>query len=102
MQNLFFLVLIGFLVWIFVTGNSPSVEDNSSQFSPDPVADIPKSPFATQATSTSIYQCDGRQYCSEMISRNEAIFFINNCPNTKMDSDNDGVPCENDSRFEKY
>ncbi len=24
----------------------------------------------------------------------EATFFINNCPNTKMDGDNDGVPCE--------
>ncbi|MEL0646917.1 excalibur calcium-binding domain-containing protein [Pseudoalteromonas agarivorans] len=26
-------------------------------------------------------------------------FFINNCPNTKMDGDGDGKPCENVSRF---
>ena len=40
------------------------------------------------------YQCDGRQYCSQMTSCEEATFFINNCPNTKMDGNNDGVPCE--------
>nr|WP_269082189.1 excalibur calcium-binding domain-containing protein [Thalassomonas actiniarum] len=27
------------------------------------------------------------------------MYFINNCPNTKMDGDHDGQPCENDSRF---
>src|SRR5690606_35109554 len=45
------------------------------------------------------FKCDGRQHCSEMRSRAEAEFFIRNCPNTKMDGDNDGIPCENDSRF---
>nr|WP_281257842.1 excalibur calcium-binding domain-containing protein [Marinobacterium halophilum] len=24
---------------------------------------------------------------------------MQNCPNTKMDGDRDGIPCENDSRF---
>ena len=45
------------------------------------------------------YSCDGRQYCSQMTSRAEAEFFLKNCPNTKMDGDYDGIPCENDSRF---
>jgi len=45
------------------------------------------------------YKCDGREHCSQMNSRDEAKFFIRNCPNTKMDGDNDGIPCENDSRF---
>ncbi|MCP4323828.1 MAG: excalibur calcium-binding domain-containing protein [Alteromonadales bacterium] len=40
------------------------------------------------------YTCDGRQHCSQMSSCEEATFFIQNCPNTKMDGDNDGVPCE--------
>ena len=40
------------------------------------------------------YVCDGRQYCSQMTSCSEAIFFIQNCPNTKMDGDGDGIPCE--------
>ena len=40
------------------------------------------------------YHCDGRTYCPQMTSCEEATFFINNCPDTKMDGDNDGLPCE--------
>lgn len=47
---------------------------------------------APQQTTT--FRCDGRQHCSQMSSRDEAVFFINNCPETKMDGDNDGDPCE--------
>jgi hypothetical protein len=47
-------------------------------------------PSAVQQT----YHCDGRTYCSQMTSCEEATFFINNCSNTKMDGNNDGVPCE--------
>ncbi|MEM5514198.1 cold shock domain-containing protein [Pseudoalteromonas sp. AS84] len=49
--------------------------------------------------NTQNFRCDGRQYCTEMNSRAEAVFFINNCTNTKMDGDGDGKPCESDSRF---
>ncbi|MET0027607.1 MAG: cold shock domain-containing protein [Candidatus Thiodiazotropha sp.] len=49
--------------------------------------------------SKSKFECDGRQHCSQMTSRAEAEFFLANCPNTKMDGDHDGIPCENDSRF---
>lgn len=62
--------------------------------------------FTTQQTSEQLlpvskttYHCDGRQHCSQMNSRSEALYFIKNCPNTKMDGDRDGIPCENDSRF---
>jgi hypothetical protein len=40
------------------------------------------------------YRCDGRTYCSQMTSCDEAKYFLNHCPNTKMDGDHDGVPCE--------
>jgi hypothetical protein len=43
---------------------------------------------------TSSYQCDGRTYCSQMNSCEEATFFLRNCPETKMDGNNDGIPCE--------
>ena len=45
------------------------------------------------------FECDGRQHCSQMTSRAEAEFFVRHCPDTKMDGDHDGQPCENDSRF---
>jgi hypothetical protein len=49
---------------------------------------------STTATSTSVFKCDGRTYCSQMTSCAEATYFIRNCPDTKMDGNNDGVPCE--------
>ena len=39
-------------------------------------------------------RCDGRTHCSHMRSCEEATYFIQHCPNTKMDGDRDGVPCE--------
>lgn len=54
---------------------------------------------STFSNTNSQFSCDGRQYCSQMTSRSEAEYFIKHCPNTKMDGDNDGIPCENDSRF---
>ncbi len=42
-----------------------------------------------------IYRCDGREYCSQMNSCEEAKYFIKHCPYTKMDGDGDGIPCEN-------
>ena len=44
--------------------------------------------------STQHFQCEGKVYCSEMSSYEEALFYLNNCPGTKMDGDNDGEPCE--------
>jgi hypothetical protein len=46
------------------------------------------------ASPSSRYSCDGRRMCSQMTSCAEATYFIRNCPNTKMDGDGDGVPCE--------
>ena len=43
---------------------------------------------------SSAYKCDGRTYCSQMTSCAEAKFFLKNCPGTKMDGNNDGVPCQ--------
>ena len=52
-----------------------------------------------KTTSASSFRCDGRTHCSQMTSYEEAVFFIRNCPDTKMDGDHDGEPCENDSRW---
>lgn len=40
------------------------------------------------------FVCDGREHCSQMTSCEEARFFLRHCPNTKMDGDGDGQPCE--------
>ncbi|GLS95311.1 hypothetical protein GCM10007918_26030 [Piscinibacter gummiphilus] len=48
---------------------------------------------ATAATSGR-FSCDGRQYCSQMRSCDEAKYFLANCPDPRMDGDRDGIPCE--------
>ena len=40
------------------------------------------------------FRCDGRTHCSQMTSCTEAKFFLKNCPGTKMDGNNDGIPCQ--------
>jgi cold shock CspA family protein len=43
---------------------------------------------------TKQFQCQGKIHCTEMSSYDEALFYLQNCPGTKMDGDGDGVPCE--------
>jgi cold shock CspA family protein len=40
------------------------------------------------------FKCDGRTRCSQMTSCAEATYFLKHCPNTQMDGNNDGEPCE--------
>lgn len=49
---------------------------------------------ARRQQQASRFSCDGRTYCSQMTSCEEATFFLRNCPGVKMDGNNDGVPCE--------
>lgn len=39
------------------------------------------------------YRCDGRVYCAQMTSCDEATWFLRHCPGVKMDGEG-GVPCE--------
>ena len=63
---------------------------------PDPpVRPADRSPPAGAGGENSAqYRCDGRVYCSQMHSRAEAVWFLQNCPGMKMDGDHDGDPCE--------
>jgi len=54
-------------------------------------------PVASRRAETplsSSFRCDGRTRCPQMTSCEEAKFFLAHCPNTKMDGDGDGIPCE--------
>lgn len=52
------------------------------------------SPQRATITSGQQFKCDGRTHCSQMTSCAEATYFLRNCPNTKMDGNNDVIPCE--------
>jgi endonuclease YncB( thermonuclease family) len=45
--------------------------------------------------STSAYQCGAKQYCKQMASCEEAMFYLNQCDMSRLDRDGDGKPCEN-------
>ena len=40
------------------------------------------------------FQCKGKHFCSEMASCAEATYYLQHCPDTQLDGDNDGIPCE--------
>jgi len=50
--------------------------------------------LAPRTVDAAPFNCDGRTYCSEMTSCAEAKLFLKHCPDTKMDGNHDGVPCE--------
>ena len=61
---------------------------------PAPVIDTTAIPVERTDSVQREYRCDGRQYCSQMKDCAEATWFINHCPGTRMDGDQDGIPCE--------
>ncbi|MCZ2496128.1 hypothetical protein GN316_05105 [Xylophilus sp. Kf1] len=83
------LVLLGIVGW--KAYESWRIRQTVSGVSAVPAAvstsNIVKTPVLT-------FKCDGRTYCSQMTSCQEATYFLKNCPTAKMDGDNDGVPCE--------
>lgn len=67
-----------------------------SIFASKPAAPGPVDTPMQAATSTpaQAFTCDGRTHCSQMTSCAEATYFLQHCPNTQMDGNGDGEPCE--------
>jgi micrococcal nuclease len=40
------------------------------------------------------YSCEAKTYCTQMISCEEAQYYLNTCGLHRLDSDGDGIPCE--------
>nr|WP_084609811.1 excalibur calcium-binding domain-containing protein [Sedimenticola selenatireducens] len=98
MKKIIVFAVICFGAWSYYQKEYLHVSSNERGQS-ESVAKIIKREQVVPPQIESRFRCDGRQYCSQMTSRAEAVFFIKNCPNTKMDGDYDGIPCERDSRF---
>lgn len=81
--------VFGFLImgaFAYTNGGMSSVTSANSN--------LPSVNFSTPKASNEQFRCDGRRRCSQMTSCAEATYFLRNCPNTKMDGNNDGIPCE--------
>lgn len=69
-----------------------SVAASASDSAP---SSVPKAAALRSSTESSAsFACDGRSHCSQMTSCAEARYFLRHCPNTEMDGDGDGEPCE--------
>jgi|SRR5688572_12147722 len=68
------------------------IEVAASGGEPPSAEALAKLPVERQESSG--FSCDGRTRCPEMRSCDEALYFLENCPGTKMDGDQDGLPCE--------
>lgn len=80
-----------------IDGIRPTYNESVDESSAPAIAPVIKTEIATPKTviaKAASHRCDGRQHCSQMRSCAEATYFSNKCPNTKMDGNNDGVPCE--------
>ena len=91
MKKIIFLILLVVAGWQIYVNQSVQVLTNADLILLDVPAGIIRTPLVVSSIN---YSCDGRQHCSQMTSCEEATYFIQNCPNTKMDGDYDGVPCE--------
>lgn len=118
MRNILIIIVLSFLVILgfkylnpntaTIDGITDSTADELNNATSEPIdfddiapTYVDLSPISTstlqsvpQVITSSSFTCDGRQHCSQMTSCAEATYFNNNCPNTKMDGNNDGVPCE--------
>jgi hypothetical protein len=87
MRKLIIIAALAGLAW-YGYKSRPGAAETQVAAQPEPIAPLLEQPRRPNFT------CDGRVHCSQMTSCAEATFFIENCPGTKMDGNNDGVPCE--------
>jgi len=89
-KNFLLLVIIGAIAWYgYGKYKAMSAREAAAHY---PAAATHASPSA--ASETKQFSCDGRTHCSQMRSCAEATYFVQHCPNTEMDGNSDGVPCE--------
>lgn len=82
---LVFIVFVVFTFYLFE--QKTAIQTAAIKTFPTSASKIPQPIYSS-------YRCNGKTYCSEMASCEEAKFYQNSCPGTKMDGDGDGVPCE--------
>ena len=95
MRRLISLLIVAALGWYGYTKYQDYVRVRPVAEEANPHASTRQPALSPMSESqASPFKCDGRIYCSQMTSCAEATFFLKNCPGTRMDGDNDGIPCE--------
>lgn len=90
--NLIKVILMALLTIVIFSVNKYQTSSKTRHLTPTAVEENITEPLITPSSTQ--YSCQGKTYCSEMSSCEEAQFYQSNCSGTKMDGDGDGVPCE--------
>lgn len=86
-------IVIGALIVMFVVDKFSNRK--SVTVSPLPVSELGyQAPALPEANLFTKFACEGKTRCREMVSCEEAMFYLNNCPGSVTDGDSDGLPCE--------
>ncbi|AGH81058.1 hypothetical protein PCNPT3_05580 [Psychromonas sp. CNPT3] len=92
MKKLIFLILLATTLWKFYpTEEKSGVNDLVTQLKGKVEHFLKKDNVQ--------FTCDDRQYCTQMNSQDEALYFIENCPNVKIVAEPNSLPCKDDPRF---
>jgi hypothetical protein len=93
-KSIFVLIMIAGLAWFGYGKFKSSASSDPTGLVASKAAPIASSSSELADAASSSFSCDGRTMCPQMTSCAEATYFIQHCPGTKMDGNNDGVPCE--------
>ena len=97
MRKIILLISLAVLAWKGYERYSVTTEKmaNAHELAPEADTAVAKASISNiRLNNNASFRCDGRTYCSQMNSCEEATYFLQHCPDVKMDGDNDGVPCE--------
>lgn len=68
----------------------------AAQSNPQAAAKTKTSKTPQKEPASGAYSCtDGKKYCKDMTTCEEAMFYLNQCHQKNLDRDGDGKPCEN-------
>lgn len=71
----------------------PTIQPTKIQSAPQTNSFMQQSP-QSQAPASSGFSCSGKTKCGQMNSCAEAKYYLNTCGVSRLDGDDDGVPCE--------
>jgi hypothetical protein len=92
-KNILVLAILAALAW-YGYGKYKAMNDSTARTELSPTGAPSETQLAAATPASSQFTCDGRTHCSAMTSCAEATYFVQHCPNTEIDGNNDGVPCE--------
>ena len=72
----------------------PVNQNTNAKPATSPAVNLNTAPPPNTNKSTSGFSCSVTKSCDDMVSCDEAYYYLNTCAKTSLDRDKDGIPCE--------